>query len=103
MTNETIKIYYYPVDSIAGLTVYHETAVYTNAEGQYFYSEATDTVPNQSLNLSYVGTAHNMVAAALEVSSDDPSVWGTLEANTNIQFNPGESNSIGVTQDANGN
>jgi hypothetical protein len=65
MTNETIQIFYFPVDSIAGVTVYHETAVYTNSEGQMVYSSVSDTVPEEQLNLSDVGIAHNMVAAAL--------------------------------------
>lgn len=104
MTNETIQIYYYPVASVLGVETYHETAVYTNSEGQTFYSLATDTIPNKSLNLSAAGTAYNMVLAGIEANNNDPSIWGTLEAKTNVSFSLTDTNkdspttSIGVTQ-----
>jgi len=38
MGTETIAVYFKPLASIGGLTYYHETLVYTNAQGQTFYT-----------------------------------------------------------------
>jgi hypothetical protein len=43
MSNATIQIVFQPLGNIFGLTYYHETLLYTNAQGQQFYASAGST------------------------------------------------------------
>jgi predicted Zn-dependent protease len=73
MADETIKVYFEPLGSIAGDTFNHETIVYTNSSGEQFI--ATSYASNSGPSGSSVA---NLSEAASAVTSGSSSVYGTL-------------------------
>ncbi|HEV3385713.1 MAG TPA: matrixin family metalloprotease [Gemmata sp.] len=101
--NETIQVVYKPLNyPVLGQYLYHETLVYTNSQGEQFYTSGDYSNDKGNLNqeLGIGGVADNLVAAAVDVEYDVPSVWGVLTTSTNISLT--SANQVGITNDANG-
>jgi|GEM_PF-5525618 len=73
---ETIKVVYEPLGTLAGVTRYHETLVYTNSQGQIFVASAGPNGNPTGSSLSNVAQA----STAVETGSTSP--YGTLYAVT---------------------
>jgi hypothetical protein len=80
MENETISVVFQPLGSIAQVTDYHETLVYTNAIGQEEYATAfaSNAAPNGNV---ISATAQATVAASTNVTT---SPFGTLQVENGL-------------------
>ncbi|TND01461.1 MAG: Hemolysin-type calcium-binding region [Gammaproteobacteria bacterium] len=78
MSNETIHVVYEYLGSFAGLDYYHETLLYTNANGQQFLATAgpTGSPPPENSN------SYNVSQAASAAANSTSSVYGSLDTKT---------------------
>jgi hypothetical protein len=76
MVNEKIEVVYMKVRTVLGVDIFHETLVYTNANGERFIATAFTT-----LNPANTG-ALDVSQAAIDAANGKPSVWGTLDTKT---------------------
>ena len=99
MSTETIQVVFKPLYTFAGEQYYHETLVYTNSQGQTFFTSIGPTNDANEIGASSAQLSAT-VSAASDVASNTPSQYGTLLAQINQAFN--SSNSTGVTHGQNG-
>jgi hypothetical protein len=88
MSMESITVVYSFISApdiplVGGVAVFHETLLYTNAQGQQFIATA------QAFNQMPTGNAFvNLISSANSVLTGSPSPYGTLDAQTGSVLNP---------------
>ena len=78
MPNESISIVYEPLGSVGDLNYYHETILYTNANGDQFIATSFPTGNPPPAN----SNGYNLSQAAVAAANSAPSVYGTLDVQT---------------------